>query len=417
MSDLGVLQVNHADVGGGAAVAGYRLHDQLRHAGVRSEMLVGSKGSTDDAVTALRPWLTVRRPIRAAAERMGLNELDGISAYRMGGHPGYGRADVVHYHAIHGGYFSYPAMAALTRDKPSVLTLHDMWPLTGHCSFSFGCERWRSGCGSCPHPEAFPAVRRDATRIEWRLKETVWSRSRLTVVSPSAWLADVARSSMLGRFDVQVIPHGIDTDVFAPTERVAARHALRLPTSGTVLLFAATSVSDRRKGADLVLAALRRLSTAERSGMTVALMGAHGPQMAQAVREAGCEVVEFGFVTGDRIKALIYGAADLFVFPTRADNSPLVVLESLACATPVVSFDVGGVSELVEHGRSGLLAAPEDVDGLAAGIQALIADPERRARMGDRARTRTLADFDAPLAAARHIALYRELLQHHRQAA
>lgn len=411
MSGVRVLQVNHADAGaGGASIAGYRLHQALRSAGVESEMLVGNKSTNDGDVAQLRSWRTLRRPLKAIAEGAGLNELDGISAYSLGRRDDFSRADVVHYHAIHGGWFSYPVMPRATTGKPSVLTLHDMWPLTGHCSFSFECDRWRHGCGSCPHPEVFPAIRRDATAIEWRIKARTWAASSLTVVSPSAWLAAIARGSMLGQFEVEVIPHGIDTTVWSPADVQAARTALRLPADGPIVMFAASSVADRRKGSDLVLAAIDTLAPALRKALTVVLLGGGGDAMTETLVDAGCQVADFGYVPSDRLKALLYSAADAFIFPTRADNSPLVVLEALACATPVVSFAVGGVAELVRPGQTGLLAPAEDIEGLADGLTTLLEDPALAARLGRRGRAMVEQEHPEALAARRHVDLYSRLL-------
>jgi glycosyltransferase involved in cell wall biosynthesis len=405
-----VLLVNHADGGGGAAVAAHRLHVALRRAGVDSSMLVGTKTSHDVWISQLRQWRMVRRPIRAVTDRLGLNELDGIGAYTVGRRDDFEAADIVHYHAIHGSWFSYPVMPLLTRQKPSVMTLHDMWAFTGHCTFSFECGRWQSGCGHCPHPEAFPSIRRDATAVEWKFKDRVWSGSRLTIVSPSEWLAALARRSMLGRFPVTVIPHGIDTEVFRRIDPVAARTALRLPLDDPIVLFAASSVADRRKGADLVTSTLKGLPEPLRKRTTVALLGDGGPQMAAQLGETGCLVADLGYVASDRLKAVIYSAADVFVFPTRADNSPLVVLESLACGTPVASFDVGGVNELVHAGVTGLLAEPEDVVDLAVQLRRLLEDADLRGRLGDQARQTVVREFPQDLAADRHRQLYAELL-------
>lgn len=409
-----VLTVNHADAGaGGTAVAGYRLHRSLLERGVDARLIVGNRTTHDDSVEQLRAWRTLRRPLKAALRRVGLNELDGISAFSLSRHPSFLAAQVVHYHAIHGDYFSYPVMAHLTGARPSVITLHDMWPLTGHCSFSFGCGRWRSGCGSCPHLDAFPAVERDATALEWRLKDRVWAASRLTVVSPSRWLAGLARDSMLGRFEVEVVPHGIDTSTFAPVDRGAARRALGLPVDAPVLLFGAAFVADRRKGPDLFLNAVAKLPERHREATTVALMGHWGRSLGAEISKLGCAVADFGFVGTDRLKSVVYSAADAFVFTSRADNSPLTILESLACGTPVVAFDVGGVGELVGDGTNGLLAPPEDAEALSGAIATLIETPELAARLGSAARSRVESDHPEELAARRHIELYASVIDRH----
>jgi len=415
---LRVLLLNHADIGaGGAAVAGMRLHRSLLAAGVDTTLLVGTKSGTEPTVTELEQPRLVRRSLRKLGHEVGLNELDGIGAYGLARSALARRADVIHAHAVHGGWFSYPALARLSRDTPMVLTLHDMWPFTGHCSFSFDCDRWRSGCGSCPHPEVFPAVKRDATAVEWRVKDAVWARSRITVVSPSRWLADLATESTLGRFDVQVIAHGIDTDEFAPRPRQECRAALGIPEGRTALLFTAASLQGAdgsdpadRKGADLLAEALRVVPAKLRSRCHLILMGGQGQAMAGALRSEGYDVAEVGYVVSDPLKSFVYSAADVFVFPSRADNAPLVVLESLACGTPVVSFDVGGVGELVRPGQTGTLASPGDAAALAADIVELLEHPGRLATMRARCRALVEAEHPAALAAARHIELYESLL-------
>lgn len=423
---LRVLLLNHADIqAGGAAVAGFRLHRSLLAAGVDSTLLVGAKASNDPTVVELSHPRLAKRVVRKAGHETGLNGLDGVGAFGRPMRALAQGADVIHAHALEGGWFSYPGLAGLSRRTPTVLTLHDMWPFTGHCSFSFECDRWRSGCGACPHPEVFPAVKRDSTAIEWRLKDAVWSRSRMTVVSPSRWLADLAAESTLGRFDVRVIPHGIDTVEFAPRPREVCRRALGIPEDRTALLFTAASLASRsvapstpggggepadRKGVELLLAALRAVPVELRARCSLILMGGDGQAMGGALRADGYDVIDVGYVVSDPLKSFVYSAADLFVFPSRADNAPLVVLESLACGTPVAAFDVGGLNELVRPGRTGTLAPPADVAALAAELAALVGDPGRLAAMRPGCRALVEADHPAALAAARHVELYEALV-------
>jgi glycosyltransferase involved in cell wall biosynthesis len=413
-----VLSLNHADqVGGGAAIAGLRLHQGLQRAGVESRLLVGTKAGDDPAVHRLEPARGTR-VLRKVARELGLTELGDVASYRVRRSEDLAWADVVHAHAIHGSWFSYPAIARITRDKPTVLTLHDMWPFTGHCSFSYDCERWRTGCGHCPYPATFPGIERDGTAVEHRIKRRVWSRSELVVVTPSEWLARLARESMLGRFEVRVIPHGIDTELFRPAEdRAAVRRRLGVPEGRTALMFAATALGRPhgaeldRKGGDLLMAALGGLSPDARARCTAILMGGGSADMAARLRAGGFDVVDAGWVTDETTKAELYSAADAFVFPTRADNAPLVILEALACGTPVVSFDVGGVGEAVRPGKTGVLVPAGDVAALRDVLERAVADVSS---LGvDRAVARAVVERLHPeaLAVARHVALYEELLR------
>jgi glycosyltransferase involved in cell wall biosynthesis len=109
--------------------------------------------------------------------------------------------------------------------------------------------------------------------------------------------------------------------------------------------------------------------------------------------------------------AMHYAAADVFVLPTLADNLPNTVIESLACGTPVVSFDVGGVSDAVRHLETGFLAAPEDTAALAEGIRTLLADGQLRERLSRRAREVAETEYGAELEAQRFAELYEELVE------
>ncbi len=408
---LKVVHVNNADMGhGGAALAAYRLHDALVEIGVQSRMRVASKESGDPRVAQLPQWPRFQRLAGGVMRRVGLNDLVGLTAFQLTGLPDVAAADVLHFHLLEGNHFSYPALAGITQSKPTVLTLHDMWPLTGHCSYSYECERWRSGCGKCPHLEVYPMLNRDGTRVEWRLKNWIYSRSRLTVVAPSEWIAGLAKESMLGRFDVRVIHHGIDEKLFCPRDRASCRDALGLPHDRVVIAAVSPDLTDRRKGSDLLLRAIELLPMECRDTCVITVMGYRGQTLIDRLATAGFTVVDVDYIWSEALKATVYSAADLFVMPTRADNASLVLLESLACGTPIVSFAVGGVPEAVRDGETGLLAAPEDAAGLSSAMARLIADAELRARLGAGGRRLVEANHTKSLAARRHADLYEEVV-------
>ena len=106
---------------------------------------------------------------------MGLNYLEYLGSFEIKKHPFYEKADVINLHNLHGATFNYLALAPLTHDKPAIWTLHDMWSFTGHCSYSYDCERWKLGCGNCPYPKIYPAIKKDNTNLEWKLKNSILS--------------------------------------------------------------------------------------------------------------------------------------------------------------------------------------------------------------------------------------------------
>jgi glycosyltransferase involved in cell wall biosynthesis len=256
----------------------------------------------------------------------------------------------------------------------------------------------------------YPDIGIDNTRLEWKLKDKAYARSNLTVVTPTAWMADNARRGMLGRFNVHHIPNGLDTAVYRPLEKAWCRRVLDLPppeTGTTVLMFGADGLMQPRKGGDLLLAALAGLAPALKRRLVLLTLGMGAEALAE---QSGIGTRPLGYVADDRLKAVAFSAADLFVLPTRWDNLPIVVQESLACGTPVVSFRVGGLPEMIRPEQTGLLADPEDVAGLAAAIARLAEDKPTREAMGPRCRDFAAAEYDIGLMVRRYLELYGDLL-------
>jgi len=392
--------------GGGGAIAMHRLHSGLRKAGVDSKILSANKTTESPYVSTMLRRRRLEAWLQKVTSRLGLNDIHCVSSYKIVHNPVYMDADVLHIHGLHSSFFSYLALPRLTKRKAAVFTLHDMWPLTGHCAINYDCERWKIGCGHCPYLDAYPPVRRDGTRIEWRLKNWVYGRSNLTIVSPSVSYAERARVSMLNRFPIHLIPHGIDTEAFQPLDRNQCRSLLGIEPGRKVLMFAALSLSQFNKGGDLLLKALAELPEALKAETTMLLLGRGGETISETVK---MQALDLGHITNDRIKAIAYSAADVFISPTRAEAFGLVCLESIACGTPVVSFGVGGVPDIIRHGVTGYLAQPENVSELRSGIIELLDDERKRNYMGQQGRALAQKEYSIELQIQRHIELYEKL--------
>jgi len=412
-----VLQVHISDNGrGGGCIAMNRLHRGLKKAGVESKILCQRKAfQSSDSVTIPRsPFAKlVEGGLRRVTSRLGFNDLHCISSFGIRNMNAYRDADILHFHCMHSGFFNYLALPGLTAGKATVVTHHDMWHFTGHCTNSSDCDRWKTGCGKCPYPDSHPRIQRDNTRLEWKLKKWVYNRSHFSNVIPSAWLAEVAQQSMLKHLPIYRIPNGVDTQVFRPLDPEQCRSLLGIPPDKKVLMFSAMTMdlstpSGLGKGADLLVKAVQDLPDKTKRETVLLLMGDKGEAIAEI---AGIATLDLGYVSDDRLKAIAFSAADLFVHPTRADNMPLGLLESMACGTPMVSFRVGGVTELVQPGTTGYLAEPEDAQGLSLGILQLLEDGPLRDYMGQQCREIALREYSLDLHVQKHVDLYNHILQ------
>jgi glycosyltransferase involved in cell wall biosynthesis len=366
---LKVVHLNQSDISGGAAIAAYQLHQVLRAAQVDSHLWVGEVHSGHPHITPVQRWTWIENQLSRLNRRVSLNYVNLISSFKLDQQACYQAADVLNLHNLHTGYFNYLALPGLTQQKPTVWTLHDMWSFTGHCAYSYDCDRWKIGCGACPYPQEYPEIEFDSSGWEWRLKRWVYQRSPLEIITPSQWLADQVRQSILAPCTVTVIPNSVDLEQYQPLNPEHCRELLGIPKTASVLLFAVENLGNRRKGGDLLQAALAQLDEQTRSNLVLLTFGQGGESLSQGLN---LPMVHLGYVQNARLKAIAYSAADLYLLPTRADNYPLAIQESFACGTPVVSFAVGGVPELVQPGKTGYLAPPEQVAEFRRGITTLL---------------------------------------------
>jgi glycosyltransferase involved in cell wall biosynthesis len=404
---MNVLHINQSDLGGGAGIAAYRLHQGLLNEGVQSKLLVGIVQKNDPLVARVpRRNYPFTGLLKNITDAMGLNYVSHLATWKIPSHKFYQEADILNFHNLHSGYFNYLFLPYLTQNKPAIYTLHDMWAFTGHCASSFDCNRWQTGCGQCPYPNTYPVIQRDNTKLEWNFKKWVYEQADLTIVTPSQWLADQAKLSILQNQSIYCIPHGIDTDTYVALDKPECRRCFQI-NHKYILLASALNLQDRRKGTDVLIKAINLLPKSIKNNTLLLTMGDGGESLKN---EIDIDVFSFGYIEIDQIKVMIFSAADLFVFPTRGDIFGLVAQEAMACGTPTVAFDVCGVPDLVRPGITGELAEPENPQDLADKIEQLLIDGETRQRISQNCREIAVKEYNLTLQAQRYMQLYEQVL-------
>ena len=239
------------------------------------------------------------------------------------------------------------------------------------------------------------------------MKSRALLKSGIRLISKSTWTTHMAKVSALRHLPLTEIPYGVDTGVYRPRGRARSRELLGLPQDRFVLLVSARDLTNRRHGIDLLVGSLQALPSDLSARCILLVMGRQGVEM---VNGAGLPVRDLGYLADGHLKAIAYSAADLYLFPTRADVFGLPSIESQACGTPVVSFRVGGVPDHVRPGETGFLAEPDDVFGFRDGIALLLQNEAARLRMSGTCRSSVLQDYDLSLEATRHADLYESIL-------
>jgi glycosyltransferase involved in cell wall biosynthesis len=405
-----VLIVNYYDGKGGAAIACKRLHLALLERGFDSKMLVlEPQISTRQTYSFFKKAALVPRILRKI-KRYFFTQLfnhpyknrpqeyslhtSARSFVDITAHELYAWADVVNLHWV-SNFLDFPSFFSTTsikNDKPIVWTLHDMNPFTGGCHYAEACDGFKENCSNCPQ---LSAPNKDYNQKNLAIKAASDFKN-LSIVSPSNWLKKQSESSFLFKQQLHtVIPNGIDTTIFKPYDKSFCQSLFHVPKDRKTVVFVSQNVTNRVKGFKYLLEALDLLP----KDITVLVIGV-GYFESQLK-----DVIYLGPMHDERLLALAYNVADVFVLPSLADNLPNVIVESLCCGTPVVAFDVGGIPDLIEHGVNGFLAHQANAQSLADNLTMALNKGWNRSEISSRAR----AKYDKNVQADAYMSLFEAL--------
>lgn len=390
---------------GGAAIAASRLLKALNDNGVEATMLVRRSlgvpfwkekwGGIPAIMERLCVWLAtgLHKEYLFAADIANTGD-DIINT------PEFKEADVIHLHWINQGFLSLPTLQRIVQSgKRIVWTMHDQWAMTGICHYSDDCRGYEKDCNNCQLLRY--GMTHGAARRVFNIKRRIYGEGRITFVTCSRWLASMARTSALAKGqEVVSVPNPIDTSLFAPMDRTDARTLLGLSTEGTKILFGCQKVTDERKGLHYLIQATAYLPDIE-----VLLVGGSA-QSTRALMPRNIKITCVGQVNDPKRMAALYAAADAFVTPSLQDNLPNTIMEAMACATPCVGFNVGGIPEMIDHKENGFVAQYKSAESLAQGI-GYVTDPKNAARLAKAAREKVMLQYSERSVAERYIDIYK----------
>jgi glycosyltransferase involved in cell wall biosynthesis len=400
-----VLHLSTDDCAGGAARAMFRWHVGLCKLGVESEILCLNKTSGDEKVWTITPdWESQSTFEYGALQRFFIESNRTDYSDTFFSHPlGYAsiadhelvrRADILHVHWT-SLFFHWQELRRIkSLGKSIVLTPHDLWPITGGCHYPGACDGYLKECLNCPMllEDPFEFVSRSRA-----LKQKVLSESIDAILSPSHWIdATFRKVGVLEKVAKTVIPYGIDAGQFTEQTKEQAKEELRFEPGRRLVLFCANNVSERRKGLDQLVAVLKicedrselRKVLEEHADIALIGKGSERGGVSTTFRTHGR-----GYVDSTADLNRYYSAADLMIYLGLEDNLPNVIMEAMACGTPVLAFNTGGVGDLIDNGETGQLVPSGDVECFAANMAVLLDDPKRLSWMGLNSREKVLRQF------------------------
>ncbi|MBC5632688.1 glycosyltransferase family 4 protein [Parabacteroides hominis] len=395
-----IVILNTSERTGGAAVAAGRLGKALKQAGIQVNKLV-----RDDT------WLNRfrfywERLIIFLCNHLNRKNLFAVSIANTGtdlsGNLSVKEADIIHFHWINQGFLSLKDIEALVKlNKPIVWTMHDMWPCTSICHHARDCEKFQTGCESCFF---LKSKGKDLSTSVFDKKLSLYKDANITFVGCSRWLSGRAKKSyLLQDKTVLSIPNPIDTEVYHPMDQGTARELLGLPSGKKLLLFGALNVTDKRKGIDYLIAALRKI---EKQDVELVVFG----QVKDDIRGLfPVPIHSMGYLSDESKIVALYNAVDIFITSSLEENLPNTIMESMACGTPCVGFEIGGIPEMIDHKINGYVTNYKDANDLANGIQWVLEHGDRQA-LSDACVKKVQENYTDEVIAGKYLALYQNIL-------
>lgn len=412
---MNVIHLSFSDIIGGAARSSYRIHQSLLKAEINSLMWV-NKARTDDQ-TVKKPVGRIERIIAELRSPLINNSLvktlktknkiihsPSVFSSRWVKLINESDADIVHLHWIQNEMLSISDISKIK--KPIVWTLHDMWAFCGAEHYTED-HRWRDGYLDNNRPAYESGF--DLNLWTWKRKEKHW-KTPIQIITPSKWLAECVSKSMLMRnWPLNVISYPIDTDFWKPISKKIMREQLNLPKGVPLLLFGAfDSEKDQRKGYDLLLSTLEHLKAHSKfNDVELVVFGQNKPKLQT---KHAIPIHYMGKIYDDESLRSIYNASDVILIPSRQDNLPNIAVEAQACGIPVISFNVGGLPDIIEHRKTGYIAKAFEIEDLANGILWFLSHPDKE-HLNKDAREQAVLKFSQKKIAEEYLNIYKNLLR------
>lgn len=409
-----VLHLCYSDLAGGAARAAYRLHIAQRKFGMDSHMLVINKLSDDPYVHSVSKrkqlWIKGLNYITnkfLKLQKYNNNVFHSINIIPSGliKYINHLSPDIVNLHWVGSNMLSISEIARI--QQPVVWTLHDMWAFSGceHYEDLNNINRYR-----CDYNDDLTKNKNyvDLNKIIFKFKRNKFKKNKITIITPSNWLGECAKnSSLFKKNNVVTISNCIDHTVFKPVDKLFSREVLGLPEKVPLILFGAmASTSDIRKGYMLLKIAMQKLK--ERNVYFNCELVVFGANKKNEINEFGIKTHYVGNIVDDATLCLLYSAADAFIAPSLQDNLPNTLVESLACGTPCIAFNIGGMPDLIPSKAFGQLVDDVDSGSLADAIYTQLSSEKKFDAKKLAMQSAILRDEE--VVASRYLKVYNDIL-------
>jgi len=332
---------------------------------------------------------------RAIAILTGWNDFMFPSTALLRFHPWIGNADIWHFHNLHARYVSIPLLGLMSWTKRIVVSPVDQYLSTGYCTYTLGCERYLTGCGSCPRvDDPYPKISRDSTHALWQMKRLFSCFSKVNMLFHTKSLANHYAKTFVKNRPSEIIYYGEDINCYRPLPREDCARRLGIEPSlrFTVGLFH-SFILDPRKG---ILPIIEKLGEVGKKfpGKIELLIVGHGSKAVKNIFPSELKVTVLPYLNHAHDLSNALNLCDVLLYPTQGENMSLLTLSAIACGVPVISYDAGGQIEVIKNKVNGFIVEINDFEGMFMALLEMLQNRDLCRRLSEGARRTAEEDFD-----------------------
>lgn len=404
---MNVLQVNYSDLKG-RIYNGYDLQISLNERGIPASQVVGDKLSDNEHVYCVNKNRVLHEKMKYMEKKFSISSLlypYGLQVKEM---ECYKNADIVHYHLLYNHFISLMDIPMLMNHKKSVWTIHDPWIVTGNCIHPLECERWKTGCGDCPHLDnmgyKYLEMHEDNTREMWELKKQLLREINPTIVVASDFTKYYLEHSPLTKHFTNIvkIPFGVRQKENSIKIKNDIRKKFSFSEESFVIGF--RNEITEIKGCNFLYKALENLQEKEQ----VCLLTTGVAELPETIK-AKYKVVELGWVNDEKRMEEFFLSCDVFVMPSLAETFGLMAIEALSFGVPVVCFKDTVVEEIIQAPACGIAVEYKNVSKLKQALEYLVKNREVAVNRGMAGKKLVSEQYSYDQYVTRHIQLYESM--------
>lgn len=413
-----ILLINSTDDKGGAARLTLMLKEGLEKHGQLVSLFVKHKTSSEKNVFEIgKPNIFLKKISALSNKILGYDiviyfqgkvrtaiasDINFFNNNNLINSKEFKEADIIHCHNLHSNYFNLKSLEKISKIKPVIWTLHDMWAITPH-------EAWvvKDSTGAKNFTmEIKPHLKWNNRKYLLKTKQNIYSKINMTIVVTCKWLMDEMSNSILRDKKRVLVYNGIDETIFKPCDKRQAREQLGLPLDKTIITFMANGgKNNEQKGWPYAAETIKHYA----GNKDILFLCVGGKETESDLKNDNINYI--AYIKDDATLRLYYCVSDIFLNPSMAEAFGLMIVQAMACGTPVVTFPVGIANEAIIHKETGYIANYQDSKDLILGVEYILGlSEEKIKRMGDLSRKKVLECFTLDTMIKNYIQLYKDII-------